>query len=237
VSSEDEMMWAIRQCPPDGIGALLSEFYELVDGRLGETSALLQCCYLGRADVARVIAGRRRAIDVFEAAALGNVARLAELLDADPSLADAVARDGYHPLGLAAFFGQPEAAELLVARGADIAAPSANSARVTPLHAAVAAAQPRIVELLLARGTPVDARQQGGFTPLMSAAHRGDAAIVDLLLAQGADPHLVDDSGQSAAAHAATAGHAALSARLAAGAPGGDDAGQDDAAADDLQPA
>jgi ankyrin repeat protein len=237
VPTEDELALAIKHCPPGETGALLVEFHELVDARLGGTSALLYACYLGRPDVAQAIARHRRSLDVFEAAALGDVAQLTSLIDAEPPLADAIAPDGFHPLGLACFFGRPEAAALLLARGADVALAASNSSRVAPLHSAVASGQAGIVASLLEHGAPVDARQQGGFTPLMAAAHRGDAAIVELLLKHGADAALRDESGQSAAEHAAGAGHAELAAALAARAPGGDDAGQDDEAAEDLEPA
>jgi adenosylhomocysteine nucleosidase len=231
------MMLAIRQCPPGETSMLLADYWELVDGRLGGTTALLYACYLGRTDVAEAIAHRRRAISVHEAAALDDVERLTAILDNDPNAANLVTSDGFHPLGLACFFGREAAAALLIARGAEVATPSANASRVAPLHSAVAARHAGIAKLLIERGAPVDARQQGGFTPLMSAAHRADMPIIELLLAHGADPALIDDTGSSAGDHARTSGHAELAAMLAARAAGGGDAGQDHAAAQDLQPA
>jgi ankyrin repeat protein len=235
--TEDDLALAIKQCPPGETGALLAEYYELVDARIGDTSALLYACYLGRPDVALAIGRHRRSLDVFEAAALGDVPRLAALLDADPARADAVAPDGYRPLGLAAYFGRSEAARLLVERRADVTLPSGNSARVTPLHSAAAAGHFEIAKLLLEKGAPVDTRQQGGFTPLMSAALRGDVELAELLIEHGADLALRDDTGRSAADHAAAAGHAALAEKLATGPAGGGDAGEDDQPAQDLQPA
>ena len=65
-------------------------------------------------------------LDVFEAAALGRTERLRELLDEEPSLANAFGDDGFHPLGLACFFGHLEAARLLLERGAAVNALSTN---------------------------------------------------------------------------------------------------------------
>ena len=47
-------------------------------------------------------------LNVFEAAALGHTDRLRELLDEDPSRANAFGDDGFQPLGLACFFGHLE---------------------------------------------------------------------------------------------------------------------------------
>src|SRR5207302_4805426 len=92
-------------------------------------------------------------LDVFEAAALGRTKRLRELLDKDPSLANAWAGDGFQPLGLASFFGHTDAVRVLVERGAEVNSASRNRMKVMPLHSAAAtgAAQARyeIAKLLL----------------------------------------------------------------------------------------
>ncbi len=67
-------------------------------------SDVLQAIYRGDpGEAERLAAGRE--LDVFEASALGHAERLRELLDEDPSLANAWAGDGFQPLGLASFFG------------------------------------------------------------------------------------------------------------------------------------
>jgi len=237
VPSEDEMILAIRHCPPGETAGLLAEYHEIVDAKLGGTSALLYACYAGRQDVAAAIARYRRSLDVFEAAALGDLDVLRSTLELSPSAADMTAPDGFHPLGLACYFRRKEAVALLLDRGADIAQPAANSTRVAPLHSAVAAGDAEIVALLLNRSAPVDARQQGGFTPLMSAAVRGDRKIAELLLAHGADPAAADESGLSAIDHAIRSGHPELADFLAARPAGGSDAGENHQPADGLMPA
>src|SRR5215210_4942948 len=68
------------------------------------TSAVLLAHYYGKSEVAAALLSRAPRLDVFEAATAGDAKRVSELVDADRSLVDAVARDGYSPLGLAAFF-------------------------------------------------------------------------------------------------------------------------------------
>ena len=168
------------------------------------------------AEAAR-LAASAPGLDVFEAAALGAEGRLAALLDGDPSLADALAPDGFRPLTLAAFFAPASTAALLLDRGADVRAAARNTMRVEPLHSAVAARNAETVRLLLDRGADPNARQQVGYTPLMGAAGAGRADLVDLLLAHGADPTLVSEDGKSAAGIAREHGHAEIAARLEAG--------------------
>ena len=153
-------------------------------------SELLQAVYRGdRARVDELLAGEPE-LDVFEAAAVGRTDRLRELLDADPGLANAWAQDGFQPLGLASFFGQVEAARLLVDRGADVNSASRNDFKVAPLHSAVAEkdADARFVlaTILLEHGADPNARQQDDFTPLMAADQQGDARLRELLVEHGA---------------------------------------------------
>src|SRR5919198_5827054 len=152
-------------------------------------SDILEAIYRGDRDEAeRLAAGRD--LDVFEASALGRTEQLRELLDSDPSLADAWADDGFQPLGLASFFGHVDAARLLVERGAEVNSASRNQMKVMPLHSAVAAQDPdvryQVAKLLLEAGADPNARQQDEFTPLMAAEQHGDERLKQLLVERGA---------------------------------------------------
>lgn len=155
-------------------------------------------------------------LDVFEASAVGDVVRLRTLLDADPSQMNAYAADGFFPLALAAFFGQPEAVRLLLERGADVTATARNPMRVQALHSAVAGRNREAVRLLVEAGADPNVHQHGGWTPLQGAAAHGDDEVVDVLLARGADPTATNDDGKDAAALARENGHDSLADRLAA---------------------
>jgi ankyrin repeat protein len=153
-------------------------------------SELLQAVYRG--DEARVdeLLSSDPELDVFEAAAVGRTERLRELLDEDPSLANAWASDGFQPLGLASFFGHVEAARLLVERGAEVNSASRNDFKVMPLHSAAATGDPdvryELAKLLLEHGADPNARQQDDFTPLMAADQHGDERLRQLLVEHGA---------------------------------------------------
>jgi ankyrin repeat protein len=153
-------------------------------------SELLQAIYRGdQARVDELLAGEPE-LDVFEASAVGRTDRLRELIDEDPSLANAWADDGFQPLGLACFFGHIDAARLLVERGADVNSASRNDFKVAPLHSAVAEKDPRsryeLAALLLEHGADPNARQQDDFTPLMAADQQDDERLRALLVEHGA---------------------------------------------------
>ena len=101
-------------------------------------SDVLQAIYSGdRAEAERLAEGKD--LTVFEAAALGRTERVRELLDADPSLVNAYGDDGFHPVGLACFFGNVDTARLLFERGADANQIARNEhIQTAAIHAAAA---------------------------------------------------------------------------------------------------
>jgi uncharacterized protein len=162
----------------------------------------MQALYAGKNDEAKAIAAERSDLDGFEAAAIGDVDRLQSLLDEDRPLANAWSEDGFTPLHFAAFFGHPEAAKLLIERGADLEARSTNrefALDAAPLHSASAAGQLEVCEVLLDAGADVNAVQHGGYTALLDAAANGNAELVERLVERGADPAARLDDGRSAA--------------------------------------
>jgi ankyrin repeat protein len=214
--SPGEVLEAITKGDRERLDALLAERPEAAGARGSNgLSAVMLAAYHKRPEMAAaVLAARGGGADVFEAAALGLTGRLAGLLDGDPGAVAAQSPDGFTPLHLAAFFGQDEAAALLLASGADPGATAANPSRVQPLHGAVAGRHPALVARLLAAGADPDARQEGGFTPLMGAAGAGRADLASALLAAGADPALTDRHDHTAADHARQHGHNELAERL-----------------------
>ncbi len=178
-------------------------------------SELLEALYRGDGGRVAELLASGRELDVFESAAVGQTDRLRELLEGDPDLAAAWAEDGFTPLHLAAFFRHPDAARLLVERGAPVDVVARNQdIAVTPLQSAVTAGEEETAALLLARGADPNFEHGGGFTPLHAAAHHGSERLVELLLAHGGDRMRADDEGRTPAAYARQAGHEALAARL-----------------------
>jgi len=152
-----------------------------------ELSPVMQALYEG--DRERAEALRHPELDVFEAAALGDVERLRVLLEADPPLVSAWSVDGFNPLHYAVFFGDPETVRVLAERGADLDTPARNedfAGRARPLHSAVAARRRDTVIALLAAGADPNAERPGGGTPLEEALQVGDDGLAALLRDHGA---------------------------------------------------
>jgi uncharacterized protein len=157
-------------------------------------SDVLQAVYRGDRDEAeRLAAGRE--LDVFEAAALGRTERVRELVDADPSLVNAYGDDGFHPVGLASFFGHLDTARLLYERGADANQIARNEhIQTAAIHAAAAAegkeedVRYALVELALEHGADPNLEQGGGFRAIDAARQNGDTRVEQLLLDHGASP-------------------------------------------------
>jgi uncharacterized protein len=188
-----DLFEAIHAADAAEIGRLLAADPSLAARRGPDgVSAVLTARYRQDQELVDAIVEANPELDVFDAAALGRVDRLAVLLGADPGLANAWASDGFTPLGLAAFFGQPAAVALLLARGADVAAVSRNGMQVQPLHAATAGRNLEAVTLLLRAGADPNATQHGGWTPLAAARHAGRDDIAAVLIAHGADPTTAD---------------------------------------------
>jgi ankyrin repeat protein len=158
-------------------------------------SEILTALYHGKKDVVQELLASGIELNVYEAAATGQVQRLQELISADPSLVNSHAGDGFTPLGLAVFFGHSDTVNALINAGADVNLASRESMKVTPLASASAARQYEIARVLIARGANVNARAANDFTPLHESAASGKVEFAKLLLQNGADANAktIDD--------------------------------------------
>jgi ankyrin repeat protein len=163
--------------------------------------------YSGRNDLAALLLEKGVELDVFAACMAGAKERALHLIGENPELVKACSGDGWTPLHLACFFGQPGVVEALIERGANILARSSNPMQNTPLHAAAAGRSKETVRTLLEHGADVNARQEGGWTALHAASQNGDVEMVRLLIAGGADVKIRADNQQNAMDLALTKGH------------------------------
>ena len=199
----------------DGLRRLLEQDSAASEARDSTgVSLLMHSIYRGRRDLAELIASKKEALDIFEAAALGRLDRLQQCLRDDASVINSRSKDGFTALHFACFFGQPGAARLLIESGAAVDAVATNPTHVMPLHSAASSRNLEAACLLLERGAPVNARQQAGWVPIHAAAQNGDRPMVELLLKHHADPKLANDQGKTAAMAAREKGHAEIATLL-----------------------
>ncbi len=193
-----DIVEAVKAKEAGRVQELLNENPSLVDIETDEGSLVLTAAYHGAWDVVDLLLQRVPQLDIFEAAAVGDAASLARILDREPGLVDGYNQHGYTPLGLAAFFGREEAVQVLIDRGADIDNVMDNVNANAALDAAVAANQLAVVKLLLARGAEVNVRAARGYSPLHKAAFAGNVEMLALLLEHGADVAQETDEGRTA---------------------------------------
>jgi ankyrin repeat protein len=198
-STSDDLFGLIEAGDVDAVRTLLAEQPWLAADRDDEgVSPLLRARYRMDRGMVEAIRPHVERLNVFEAAAFGDLDRLSELLGEDPDLLDAMSGDGFTSLHLAAFFGQEDAVRLLLARGAAFNVVGTGWMQGTALHSAAAAAQPAIVRMLLDAGADPNVRQRHGYTPLQSAAANADLSSVEALLTAGADAAAANDDGDTA---------------------------------------
>jgi uncharacterized protein len=197
-STSEDLFEAIEAGDVGGVETILAGDPAAAASRdANGVSALMRALY--RFDKALIDAVKRRvdALDVFEAAAFGDVDRITVLLEEDPPLVTSYSGDGFTALHFAAFFGRFEAAELLIQRGAEVDAFGRGWMTGTAMHSAVSRLHSHVVRILLEAGANPNVRQSAGWTPLHAAAANGDLASVDLLLDAGADFTATNDEGRS----------------------------------------
>jgi ankyrin repeat protein len=103
------------------------------------------------------------------------------------------AYNGDTVLMIAAYKGNKQAVEALLAKGAEV-----NRPGWTALHYAAAAGNDDIVSMLLEKSAYIDAESPNKTTPIMMAAQAGNIYTVKLLLDEGADATLKNEAGMTA---------------------------------------
>lgn len=194
----EEPFQSIANGDRDHLIELLSENPALAQARNdhGE-SALLFAAYRGHRDFIDLLIEHGAEPTFFEAATIGDLARVERFLGGDPKLLRSHSHDGWTALHLAAHFDHRAVAELLLRLGADVNAASAATSLAPgnrPLHAAIASGHREMAAFLIEHGADPNAPQANGMTALHLAAlgHRAD--FIHLLIDHGANVSAVDHS-------------------------------------------
>ena len=146
-------------------------------------------------------------VGIFEASAAGKTDLLKKILEKNPESVNKYSADGFQALGFACFFGQTDAARILIKSEAPINEFSQNELKVMPIHSAAASQNLEITRLLIENGAEVDAIQNGGFTALHTAAHNGQIKMIKLLIAAGANPKIKNNENKTPEDLAREGGH------------------------------
>ena len=197
----------IRAGDRDEVERLLLLDTSLVHAKERGLSPVLVAAYHLQPNLTDFLADKTVTLNIFEAAAIGRTTHLVRLLARKPEMVNAFADDGFHPLGLACFFGHLEAAEYLIRAGASINTPSNNELNATSLQSAVTGGHAPIVKMLLKNGAQPNVRGRGGATPLHAAAANGDTESIQLLILAGADLHIRSNDGKRPVDLAEEKGH------------------------------
>ena len=139
-----------------------------------------------RKAVGRFLVSRGAEYTISDAAWLGDVQKVLELLEGNQDLANTAAKSVREPpLCTAVLAGEANVVDVLLAHGAD---PNATSRFSLPgLHLASALGNETIVKMLLDNGADVNKEGKNGEAALHWAAAKGHKDIVQLLLVAGAN--------------------------------------------------
>ena len=171
-----ELLEAVKQRDAQRVRAILTAEPEALQRTAGEESAVQTAAYYGAQEVLAELLPHA-SLDIFEATAVGDAARVTDLLAADPAAAGAYSYDGWTALHLAGFFGRAEIAAGLLAAGADVQALSRNDMANQPLHASLAGTEDAAtVEHLLQAGADVNRPEHGGYAALPGGLPRQPGA-------------------------------------------------------------
>ncbi len=162
-------------------------------------SEILDALYRGDQETVEARLLEKRDLTIFEAAAVGDAARVHELLLLEAGFVDLWSPDGFTALHLASFFGHAAVAAELLNRGADVGAVARNPLGVQAIHSAAAGNHTDVVRVLLEHGADPNSRQEGGFAPIHAAAQNENKELYELLVSRGADESAITDDGRTVA--------------------------------------
>ena len=194
---EQQLFDAIKAGNVEAVRQLIKQQPSLKEARdASGASVLLIAAYNMKPDVVNALLELGAPVDIFEASVLGKVDRINEILKASPARASEHAPDGFTPVALAAFFGQPAAVKALIAAGADVNAK--DHIEDSPYLYAGAEGRNEILRMTLEAGADLKSTNRYGGTALIPAAHHGHPETVAIQLRSRIDKDHVNRLGWTA---------------------------------------
>ena len=214
--SETQLFFdAIRTGDLAAVRALLDQDSALLSAKNAQSqSPVLFSIYNRQKEIRDLLLSRGAQLELHEAAAAGDLARVKEIAEKDASLVKAYSPDGFPVLALAAVFGHFEVTKYLHTKGGDVNAVATNGSGYNALTGAVASGHTEIVKWLLDHGAEPNYRYATGYTPLLTAAANGHLEILKALLVHGADLEAKSNDGKNALAYAEERKHTAVAEYL-----------------------
>jgi len=167
-----------------------SKQIDLLDAK-GQT-VLARAIRSGKQEVVEFLLASGATEDIYAAAVVGHVDKVAAFLKNDKKLVNARDSGGRTPLHWAALYGQTRVMELLLAEKADVNLLDGDG--FTPLHWAATFNKRDAVEVLLASKADMNIKvEKYGWTPLRLTVIHGNMAAAEALLNGGSDPNVKDD--------------------------------------------
>jgi ankyrin repeat protein len=139
----------------------------------------------GSSELPVILVRKGAELNLLDAALLGHVGRLEQLLEAAPAKAAEKVPPGQTALHATAEAGQLRSAELLLRYGAKVNVPD-HFGR-TPLFRAVDGNHPELVKLLLDKGADVSPKDKSGVSPAHQAVIHKRAKVLEQLLTRRND--------------------------------------------------
>ena len=162
---------------------------DLLDAK-GQT-VLARAARSGKKELVEFLLEKGASEDIYAAAIVGDVDKVAAFLKQDKRLVNAKDSGGRSALHWAALYGQTKVMELLLAEKADVNLLDGDG--FTPLHWAATFNQSDAVKVLLANKADMNLKvEKYGWTPLRLTVIHGHMAAAEALLNAGADPNVRD---------------------------------------------
>ena len=194
----EPLIEALRARDAERARELVDADSELIDTVTadGETP-LMAAIAAGHPEAVDLLLARGAEVDLFAAAALGDLTRIAKLMDDGDPRRFRFNHQGWTALHLAARHGQTAAVRTLLEKGAYLPQLSATHVTNSPLHEALANGHLETTELLIERGSRVDTTDARNWSAMHMAVASANRAVVQLLLEHAAPIDERRDDGQT----------------------------------------